>query len=101
MKRLLAGMCLTTLGGCAPKALPPAKPVPSPNAVAAPAPAGGGGIAPMATPAAGGLTPVANSDSVEGAGMGGVGQVAKDQARRAAAGAAGGESAGTGQSSGE
>ena len=55
-------------------------------------PVGGGGIAPMGTPALGGLTPVANSDSVGGAGMGGVGQAAKNQARKAVAGAATGES---------
>lgn len=48
---------------------------------------GGGGIAPMTSGAAGGLTPVSGTESVEGSGMGGLGSAAKDQARKAAAGA--------------
>jgi hypothetical protein len=61
-------------------------------------PVGGAGIAPMGTPAVGGLTPVGNTDSVQGAGMGGVGQAAKIQARKAAAS---GESSSANQTSGE
>lgn len=48
-------------------------------------------VAPMATGAAGGATPMANTESVEGSGSG-VNQAAKDQARRAA-GMAGGSTA--------
>lgn len=47
---------------------------------------GSGGIAPMASPSAGGMTPVAGSDSVTGASGGGVQQAAKDQAKRVGAG---------------
>lgn len=64
------------------------------------APGSGNGIAPMGTPALGGATPVANSDSVEGAGMGGVGQAAKMQARKAAAGGGGSSEANGGTAAG-
>lgn len=51
---------------------------------AAPSTSASGGVAPMsAVPNA----PVMNPESVEGAGMGGIGQAAKDSARRTAAGA--------------
>ena len=42
------------------------------------------GVAPMASGAAGGMTPVSGGESVEGAGGGGIGSAAKDMARRAA-----------------
>jgi hypothetical protein len=50
------------------------------------APSGGGGtsVAPITSGAAGGLTPVTGAESVDGAGGGGMGQVAKDRARTAA-----------------
>ena len=60
------------------------------------APSGGSGsVAPMAGGAATGMSPMSGTESVEGAGMGGLGQAAKDQARRAAAGAANGGAAAT------
>lgn len=52
----------------------------SPETAAQPAPEAGGGTGPI-SPAAGGVSPVTNPQSVEGAGMGGVGQAAKDRAR--------------------
>ena len=52
-------------------------------------PAGsGGGVAPIAGGAAGGLSPVRGGESVDGAGMGSMGNIAKDRARTAAAGPA-------------
>lgn len=59
---------------------------------------GGGGVAPIGSGAAGGLTPVTGAENVGGSGMGGVGSAAKGMAQRAA-GAAG--SAGVSQPSGE
>ncbi len=43
-----------------------------------------GGVAPIGSGAAGGLSPVQNTESVTGAGGGGVNQAAKEQATRAA-----------------
>ena len=42
---------------------------------------GSGGVAPMASGAAGGLTPISGTDSVEGAGAGSVGAAAKQMAK--------------------
>jgi uncharacterized protein GlcG (DUF336 family) len=62
------------------------KPAEEPAAAANPEPTvqtnpqSGGGTGPI-SPAAGGVSPVTNPQSVEGAGMGGVGQAAKDRAR--------------------
>jgi hypothetical protein len=46
----------------------------------------------MTSGVAGGMTPVAGAESVDGAGMGGVGSAAKDMARGAAAKASAGSS---------
>ncbi|MGE0002743.1 MAG: hypothetical protein AB7F50_09190 [Fimbriimonadaceae bacterium] len=59
-------------------------------------PGSGGGIAPMTSGAAGGVTPVTGAESVQGGGSG-VNQAAKDKARDVAAGAGSGSlGAGTG-----
>ena len=89
MRTALAALLLLVAFGCQPtepaeaaKAEPAATPTaPAPTAAA---PGGGGGIAPIGSGAAGGMTPVTGAESVRGAGMGGIGQAAKDQARRAA-----------------
>jgi hypothetical protein len=102
MKLLVASFTILAVAGCAAPS-EPAKPATPPIAAkkGPTPPVGGAGIAPMGTPAVGGLTPVANSDSVEGAGGGGVSQAAKMQARRAAAGAGNGESNSTATTTGE
>jgi|GEM_PF-3892404 len=94
MNRLLlsALVCSAALG-CAPQpdaqtpARGPAPPVQAnPAAPGLNSPASGsssGGIAPIG-PNAGGITPVAGTDSVEGAGGGGVDQAAKNAAKKAA-----------------
>jgi hypothetical protein len=82
MKCLVVCVSVFVLSGCNSPTQPAQSP--PPPVVSKKLQTDGGGIAPMATPEAGGLTPVANSDSVEGAGMGGVGQSAKVQARKAA-----------------
>lgn len=90
MRSLLALTVLALLAGCAPKsedASPSSAPAnnaatTSPTAQTTP---GGGGVAPMTSGAAGGMTPMAGTDSVEGSGMGGLGSAAKDMARGAAA----------------
>lgn len=46
---------------------------------------GGGGVAPIGSGGATGMTPVSGSDSVEGAGAGSVGAAAKGMAKKAAA----------------
>jgi len=88
MRRLLFLALLAIAFGCKKpeEATPPAT-APNPSAVTAhQAPAGnGGGIAPIGSGAVGGITPVTGSESVEGAGMGGIGQAAKSQAMKAAA----------------
>jgi hypothetical protein len=85
MRSLFALLSLSALIGCAS--------VPGPASGAgsqskaepeASAPAGSGGVAPMAGGAAGGLSPVTGGESVDGAGMGSMGNVAKDRARAAA-----------------
>lgn len=48
---------------------------------------GRGGVAPIGSGAVGGISPVSGGESIEGAGMGGIGQAAKSQAMKAAAGA--------------
>ena len=53
----------------------------APATSTAPAPGHGGGVAPMASGAAGGMTPMSGTDSVEGSGGGGVGQAAKKMAK--------------------
>jgi len=51
----------------------------------APAAGGSGGVNPIGPPVGGPIQPMSGSDSVEGAGAGGVGNAAKDAARGAAA----------------
>ncbi|MHB8636697.1 MAG: hypothetical protein ACYC96_09520 [Fimbriimonadaceae bacterium] len=86
MKYLVVALAAATVLGCKPSVEPPTPGKPPAFSAKKPGPpVGGAGIAPLGTPAVGGLTPVANSDSVAGAGMGGVGQAAKNQARKAAA----------------
>jgi hypothetical protein len=53
--------------------------------------AGGSGVAPMASGAAGGMTPMSGTDSVQGSGGGSVGAAAKGMAKEKA-GLAGGSS---------
>ncbi|MBN9502047.1 MAG: hypothetical protein J0H02_09765 [Armatimonadetes bacterium] len=65
-------------------ATPDGQTPPATTSAQAPVGGNGGGIAPMG-PNVGGMTPVTGSDSVQGAGGGGVGSAAKDMARRAAA----------------
>ena len=91
-RRLWIAACgLAVLLGCQ-----PAEPTKSGTATNEPAqstpvttPSGGGGtsVAPITSGAAGGLTPVTGAESVDGAGGGGIGQVAKDRARSAASSA--------------
>lgn len=82
MRRFLSFVLLAALAGCHQAPTQVTKPT---AAVQPPPPSsGGGGVAPIASGAATGLTPMAGSESVEGAGMGGIGQSAKDAARRAA-----------------
>lgn len=71
------------LVGCGPKD----EPVPAATTAPTPTAASGnsGGVTPMASGVAGGMTPVSGGESVDGAGMGGVGSAAKDMARGAAA----------------
>ncbi len=85
MKALLALLVLVAVVGCkkdepTPTAAVSAKP---PGAGVVP-PVGGGnaGIAPLGSNV-GGMTPISGGESVEGAGMGGIGQVAKNKARGA------------------
>ena len=66
--------------GCAPKTEDATSNTPAPTPTAA----NEGGVAPMASGAAGGMTPVSGAESVDGAGGGGVGSAAKEMARRAA-----------------
>ena len=88
------------LVGCGPKDEPVPAETANPTATTAPA-GSGGGIAPMAGGAAGPMTPVSGGESVDGAGMGGAGGVAKDMARGAAAKASAGGSMGGGEPTGE
>jgi hypothetical protein len=85
MRSIIALLLLSALIGCAWE--------PSPAAGAgsqskanpeASAPAGAGSVEPMVGGAAGGLSPVTGGESVDGAGMGSMGNVAKDRARAAA-----------------
>jgi hypothetical protein len=89
MKRLLVLPVALLIAGCnkaastAENPTPPAAPITSPSAQAG----GGssaGSVAPIGSPMAGGITPMAGTDSVEGSGMGGIGQSAKNAARKAA-----------------
>ena len=75
MRSLLPLIAVLLIVGCAPK--------PADDATATPS--ADGGVAPMATTgAAGGLAPVTGAENVGGGTGGGVGQAAKDMARRAA-----------------
>lgn len=79
------------LGGCS---TPPAEPSETEkekveNSAPAEGGSGSGGVN-IVSPAAGGISPVTNTESVGGAGMGGVGQAAKDQAKRKAGGSSAG-----------
>ena len=78
MRPLIIFAASALLFGCAPKEEPATATAPPANA--------GSGVTPVAGGAAGGMSPVGGSESVDGAGMGGLGNAAKDQARRAAAG---------------
>jgi len=93
---ILLGLGLVC-GACQKPAEPEALATPPPATNSTPAGGGGGGIAPIG-PNIGGMTPVAGSDSVGGAGGGSVGSAAKDMARRTAAGA--GAPAGMGSTAG-
>lgn len=84
---LVALFASILFGGCAPKAEETAA---TPETTAtAPAPESGGGVAPMGSGAAGGVTPMGGTENLGGGSGGGVGNAAKDQARRAAAGGGG------------
>lgn len=58
---------------------------------------GQGGVAPLASGAVGGVTPMSGAESVGGGGMGGLGSAAKGQAMGAAAAAGGGSAAQMGE----
>ena len=79
----LATVTIICLGGCKPAesdANSPATPeanAPSPSAQAG----AGAGVAPMASGAAGGMTPMAGTDSVQGAGGGSTSMAAKGWAK--------------------
>jgi hypothetical protein len=76
------------LAGCATPAEPVAEPPAEDSAaVEAPARAQNNSVQPT-SPAAGGMSPVTNPQAVQGSGGGGVGQAAKDQARRNVGGTA-------------
>ncbi len=84
MKRLaLFALAVAALTGCAEKPEPMADP-PAGDQQQAQAPPAGGGTSEIGiiSPAAGGVSPVVGSDSVAGSGAGGVGNAAKDQAKR-------------------
>jgi len=100
MGLLLSGtlvLASALLVGCEPpKPAEPAVPAEAPGATApggtAPASTAqgsGGGVAPIGSGAMGGMTPMTGTENIQGGGSG-VGQAAKDQARRAAGAAAGG-----------
>ncbi len=79
MRRAVILLIALPIVGCShPEGTETAPPAP-------PVHAGSGGIAPLGSGAATGMTPMGGTESVDGAGMGGVGQSAKDAARRAAA----------------
>ena len=85
MKPLLfASIVALTLVGCKP-AEPESSVAPAPDAntpaPTAQAPAGSGGVAPMASGAAGGMTPMSGTDSVQGAGGGSTSMAAKGWAK--------------------
>ncbi len=82
MKRLIALLLVASLAlvACQKPAEEPAAATPEPAAPTATEPGGTGPI----SPAAGGVSPVTNPQAVEGSGMGGVGQAAKDRARSVA-----------------
>ncbi len=96
MKRLaLLAIAATALVGCAekpePMADPPAGEQTQSKETAQSPGTGGNESVNVISPAAGGISPVTGSDSVAGGSSGGsgVGQAAKDQAKRAAAKASG------------
>ena len=79
----LATVTIICLVGCKP-AEPDANAAPAPG-TSAPAPSAqagaGAGVAPMASGAAGGMTPMAGTDSVQGAGGGSTSMAAKGWAK--------------------
>ncbi|CAN1496159.1 hypothetical protein MCEMSE15_00346 [Fimbriimonadaceae bacterium] len=95
MGLLLSGtlvLASALLVGCEPpKPAEPAVPAEAPGstAPASTAQGSGGGVAPIGSGAMGGMTPMTGTENIQGGGSG-VGQAAKDQARRAAGAAAGG-----------
>ena len=82
MRRLPLLLLPLVLVGCKPKDEPAAN-APDASSASTTAP-GAGGVAPIGGGAAGGLTPMSGTDSVEGSG-GGVNSAAMDAAHRAAA----------------
>lgn len=101
MRTILPLAALLLVAGCAPKndsTDAGAPPTATPGATAQ---GGGSGntVAPMGSGAAGGMTPMSGTDSVEGAGSG-VGSSAIDAAHRAAAKVGGAPSAGMGDVNG-
>lgn len=86
LRTAVAVFALFAVFGCAEKPEPMATP-PEGEQTQAPinetqAQGGGDNSVQVLSPAAGGVSPVTGSDSVAGSGMGGVGNAAKDQARR-------------------
>ena len=88
-KFLLAALALAVVG-CAEKLEPTAEPPAEGQASVQAAPKSGSGGIGIVSPAAGGVSPVTNSDSVAGGGGGGVQQAAKQQAKDAASKVGGG-----------
>ena len=80
---LLASLLALALVGCKPaESEANAAPTPDSNTPAPTAQAGGGGgVAPMASGAAGGMTPMSGTDSVQGAGGGSTSMAAKGWAK--------------------
>ncbi|MEI7576142.1 MAG: hypothetical protein WCK51_04555 [Armatimonadota bacterium] len=79
---LLASLAVFALAGCKPpEPEVNAPPSPDANTPAPTAQAGGGGVAPMASGAAGGMTPISGTDSVQGAGGGSTSMAAKGWAK--------------------
>ena len=95
MRKLLPLAAFLLIAGCAPKS----DSTQSAATPAANATTGGGGVAPMTSGAAGGLTPVSGGESVEGSGSG-VNSSAIDAAHRAAGKVGGAPSVGAGDANG-
>ncbi len=94
MRKFLPFAAFLLIAGCAPKDASTDS-----AATTAQSTTGGNGVAPMASGAAGGATPMSGTDSVEGSGSG-VGSSAIDAAHRAAAKVGGAPSVGSGDVNG-